>query len=494
MSRQLTISAPLAFTIALGMACQAFAGQVYTREDAIRIAMEKSSDIKTAEEDLISANSQVEGGYGNAYPSVDLSATVTRIFGMKDVKPFTQMTEAYDRYHPNGWMVNPDGTPMVGPDGNPMVDPSGNPLPTDYDGIVAAALDKSTTQALQQAYRWQSNVNLSVTQVLYAAGKVGVGIDIAKTAKRLQEVNLENTKAKVRYDVESAFNQLLFLDSALAIQQATIELTQTNLDFVEQSLKSGMATELDLIRVQLALDGYKSDLEKTKKSQVLARNALLNSMGLGFDAEATFVGEFLNPEEAITYPDTSMANVKKRRKELLMLEETETMLNKNIEIEEGGYKPTIVLGGQIGYKNLQNEFYKWDAPRWSKLTKAAFLSLNMNLFNGMQTKEKIVQAKSKLRSTQVQKDAAERGFRLQIESCANTFEDAIQQLEIQKRQVELATKNYDLTEAAFKLGRETQLNLLSANMSLRAAKLNYMQAVLNWNNALLALRQATGEY
>lgn len=480
MSRQLTISAPLAFTMALGMACQAFAGQIYTREDAIRIAMEKSSDIKTAEEDLISANSQVEGGYGNAYPSVDLSATVTRIFGMKDVKPFTVMTDTYNKYYPDnsGWITGPDGTPM----------------PTDFDGVVASALDKSTSQALAQAYRWQSNVNLSVTQILYAAGKVGVGIDIAKTAKRLQEVNLDNTKAKVRYDVESAFNQLLFLDSALAIQQATIELTQTNLDFVEQSLKSGMATELDLIRVQLALDGYKSDLEKTKKSQVLARNALLNSMGLDFDAEATFVGEFLNPEEAITYPDTSMANVKKRRKELLMLEETETMLNKNIEIEEGGYKPTIVLGGQIGYKNLQNEFYKWDAPRWSKLTKAAFLNLNMNLFNGMQTKEKIVQAKSKLRSTQVQKDAAERGFRLQIESCANSFEDAVQQLEIQKRQVELATKNYDLTEAAFKLGRETQLNLLSANMSLRAAKLNYMQAVLNWNNALLALRQATGEY
>lgn len=481
MSRQLTISAPLAFTMALGMACQAFAGQIYTREDAIRIAMEKSSDIKTAEEDLISANSQVEGGYGNAYPSVDLSATVTRIFGMKDVVPSTQMIDQYNTFYPDstGWMALPT---------------TGQVVPTNFDGVAAMGIDGLVTGMKSQAYRWQSNVNLSVTQILYAAGKVGVGIDIAKTAKRLQEVNLDNTKAKVRYDVESAFNQLLFLDSALAIQQATIELTQTNLDFVEQSLKSGMATELDLIRVQLALDGYKSDLEKTKKSQVLARNALLNSMGLGFDAEATFVGEFLNPEEAITYPDTSMANVKKRRKELLMLEETETMLNKNIEIEEGGYKPTIVLGGQIGYKNLQNEFYKWDAPRWSKLTKAAFLNLNMNLFNGMQTKEKIVQAKSKLRSTQVQKDAAERGFRLQIESCANSFEDAVQQLEIQKRQVELATKNYDLTEAAFKLGRETQLNLLSANMSLRAAKLNYMQAVLNWNNALLALRQATGEY
>lgn len=481
MSRQLTISAPLAITMALGMAVQTFAGQVYTREDAIRIAMEQSSDIKTAEEDLIQANSKVEGGYGNAYPSIDLSATVTRIFGLDDVVPSTQMIDQYNTFYPDstGWMALPT---------------TGQVVPTNFDGVAAMGIDGLVTGMKSQAYRWQSSVGLTATQILYAAGRVGTGIEIAKTYKKLQEVNLENTKSTVRYNVETAFNQLLFLDSAVAIQQATIELTQTNLDFVQQSLQSGMATELDLIRVQLALDGYKSDLENTKKSQVLARNALLNSMGMGFDAEVTFTGEFLNPDDAYTYPDTSMANVKKRRKELVMLDASEEMLQKNIDIEMGGYKPTIVLMGGLKYSNNKNKFFDWDAPTWGKLNKYVALNLSMNLFNGMQTKESVTQAKSSLRSTQVQKETAERGFRLQIESCANNFEDAIRQLELQKRQVELATKNFDLTEAAFKLGRETQLNLLSANMSLRAAKLNHMQAVLNWNNALLALRQATGEY
>lgn len=480
MSRHFGISATMAATIVLSMAAQTFAGQVYTREEAIKIAMENSSEIKTAEEDLKAAQSQVDAGYGNAYPSVDLNATVTRIFGMDDVKPFTVMTDTYNQFYPNGsgWMQGPDGKMM----------------PTDFDGVVASALDKSTSQALAQAYRWQSSVDLSVTQILYAAGKVGTGIEIAKTYKKLQEVALENAKSTVRYNVESSFNQLLYLDSAVAIMEASIELTQTNLDFVQQSVTSGMATEMDLIRTQLALDGIKSDLEKIKKSQVLARNALLNTMGLDYDADVKFTGEFRNPEDGHPFPDTSMANVTKRRKELVMLEASEEMLNGNIEIERGGFKPTIVAGGKIGYSNKQNEFYKWDAPKWSKLTKAVFLNLSMNLFNGMKTQESVAQAKSKLRSTQIQKETALRGFRLQIEACANTLEDAVQQLEIQKRQVELATKNYELTEAAYKLGRETQLNLMNANISLRSTKLNYVEAILNWNNAYIALLQATGEY
>lgn len=476
MSRKHSISAKLALTLALGLSAQTFAGQVYTREEAIKIAMENSADIKTAEEDLVQANSKVEGGYGNAYPSIDLSATITRIFGLDDVKLGTDVQNAM-----TGMAQSPEIAAAYG-------------APTAYDMASAAAVDKMIYGMKSQAYRWQSSVGLTATQILYAAGRVGTGIEIAKTYKRLQEVNLENAKATVRYNVESAFNQLIYLDSAMAIQEASIQLTQENMDFVNQALASGMATELDQIRVQLQLDGMKSDMDKIKKQVVLARNALLNTMGLGWEADVSFTGEFIDPASNPPYPDTAMANVAKRRKELVMLETSEDMLKKNVSIEEGGYKPTIVLMGGLKYSNAKNEFLDWDAPTWGKLNKYVALNLSMNLFNGMQTKESVTQAKSNLRSTQIKKETAYRGFRLQIESCANTLEDANRQIEIQKRQVDLAQRNYDLTNDAFKIGRETQLNLLSASLSLRAAKLGYLEAVQNWNNAYIALLQATGEY
>ncbi|MCQ2098442.1 MAG: TolC family protein [Fibrobacter sp.] len=473
MSRQIALSATLALTMAFGMATQTFAGQTYTREDMVKIAMEKSSDIKTAEEDLIQASSKVEAGYGNAYPTIDLSATVTRIFGLKDVKNKKSIQNAF----------------------GDLQQAYGLPDPSAYDMAAAAAVDGLIYGMSKQGYRWQSSVGITATQILYAAGQVGTGIEIAKTYKRLNEVKLDNIKSQIRYDVDNAFDQLIYLDSAVAILEASIQLTQENIDFVNQSVASGLATELDQIRAQLALDGLKSDLEGTKKKQILARNALLNIAGLEWESDVVFQGDLRNPDSNLPYPDTAMANVKKRRKELVMLEASEDMLNKSVNIEEAGYKPTVVLVGGIQYSNNQNEFYKWDAPDWDKnINKYIALNVSMNLFNGMKTREGVAQAKSSLRSTQIQKETAERGFRLQIESCANTLEDAVRQLELQKRQVELATKNYELTDAAYKIGRETQLNLLSANMSLRSARLNYMQAVLNWNSAYNALLQATGEY
>ena len=264
---------------------------------------------------------------------------------------------------------------------------------------------------------------------------------------------------------------------------------------MNQAVQSGLASELDQVRAQLELDKLKSTLEKTKKSRVLARNNLLNTMGLEWDSNVEFQGDLRYPTDNLPYPDTAMENVKKRRKELALLDAQQKMAEKNISIEEGGYKPTIVLVGGIKYANNKNKISEWDAPDWDdNINKYVALNLTMNLFNGMKTKESVVQAKSSMRSVQIQKESAERGFRMQIESCANTLEDANNQLEIQKNQVNLAQRNFDLTEASYKVGRSSQLDFLDASLKLRSAKNDYLQAIVDWNKAYNALLQATGEY
>lgn len=442
----------------------------YTREDAVRIALEKSSTIKTAEEELISANSQVDAGYGNAMPSIDLDATVTRIFGLDDVKKTNDLSKA--------------ASGMNAADDEPYA-----------ANVLAPAMDGLIYGMKSQGYRWQSSVGLTATQVLYAQGKVGTGIEIAKIYKHLKEVSLENAKANVRYDVENAFDQLVFLDSSIVILETSIDQTQKHIDYVNQAVQSGLASELDQVRAQLELDKLKSTLEKTKKSRVLARNNLLNTMGLEWDSNVEFQGDLRYPTDNLPYPDTAMENVKKRRKELALLDAQQKMAEKNISIEEGGYKPTIVLVGGIKYANNKNKISEWDAPDWDdNINKYVALNLTMNLFNGMKTKESVVQAKSSMRSVQIQKESAERGFRMQIESCANTLEDANNQLEIQKNQVNLAQRNFDLTEASYKVGRSSQLDFLDASLKLRSAKNDYLQAIVDWNKAYNALLQATGEY
>ena len=453
--------------LALGLMVPASA-KTYTRDEAIKVAMENSPDIKTAEEALIKASSQVDAGYGRAMPSIDLSATVTRIFGLDDVKMGTPLTDAAQKE-----------------------DSDANDFDKNY---VAPTLDGLANGMKKQAYRWQSSVDLTVKQVLYAAGQVGTGLEIAKANKRANEIALDNAKSQVRYNVDSTFNQLIFLDSAIVIREESIKQLESQLEVVKQNFESGMGAEIDLLRTELELDKQKAELDKTKKQRILARNAVLNSIGLDWDNDVQFIGELRSPETSIAFPDTTMANVKKRSRDLMKLEATEVIQAKQVDLGEAGFKPTIALAGGLKYANNQNKITEWDAPKWDNLNKYVALNLSMNLFNGMQTKESVVQAKADLRSLQVQKDRLERGLRLQIAACINNLEDALVQLENSQRQVNLASRAYDISEAAYKIGQETQVNLLSANMNLRSAKLGLMQATLDWNNAYNALLKATVEY
>lgn len=463
MSRKILVLSALA----LGLIVPTSA-KVYTREDAIKTAMENSADIKSAEEELIKATSQVEAGYGNAYPSVDLNATVTRIFGLNDVK---------------------GGTPIT----NASKDSSMEANKFDKS-VLAPAIDKMVNGMSAQGYRWQSSIGLTVTQVLYAAGKVGTAIEIAKAYKQKQEINLENTKSLIRYNIDIAFDQFILADSAMAIIEESLKLNESTLEFVKQQFQSGLTTELEVARLQLAYDVLTVNKKTAEEKLLQAKNDLLGLMGIQYDGDVQFVGELRTPDANRPYPDTAMANIKKRRRDIQMLEATETMTEKNIEIENGGYKPTVALLGGLKYANNQNEFYKWDAPKWDKLNKYIALNVSMNLFNGMQTKEAVVQAKSNLRSVQIQKENIERKIRLQIESIAKALENSERNLIVLKNNVDLAEKIYDMTETSYKNGMASQLELLQANLELRNAKNNYLTAVMAWNVNYNSMLQATGEY
>ena len=453
--------------LALGLIVPASA-KTYTREDAIKTAMENSAEIKAAEESVIQATSQVESGYGKAYPSIDLNANVKWILGIDDVKMGTPMADAAN-------------------------DSSMGANKFDKN-VVAPALDNIVNGMSAQRYPWQSSVSLTVTQILYAAGQVGTGVEIAKAYKLGAEIKLDDAKTRVRYSIDNAFNSFIVLDSSMTIIDESIKLYENNLEFVKQQFQSGLATELDLARLQLQLDGLKIDRKTLEEQHIQMKNNLLALMGVDYDSDVQFVGELRSPDSNLPYPDTAIANVIERRKDFAVLKTQEQMASKQIEIAEAGYKPTIVLNGGIVYSNYQNHFYKWDAPKWNKLNKFIGLNLSMNLFQGFQTREGITQAKSTLRTLQIQKESTERSYRIQIENCIKALDNAERNLVVLKSNVELAERVYQMTEASYQNGMVSQLDLLSANMGLRDAKQKYLTGVMAWNVNYNALLQATGEY
>ena len=137
MSRFFAINSALGLMLALPI----WAGQAYTRDEAVKAALANSADVQTAEQNLKNAESQVTGAYGNAYPTVDLSATYARTFGVSDVKKSSAISDMLD------------STASMN------------------DRIMGGVLDNyAYALSAMGGYRWGTQVGLTATQILYAQG------------------------------------------------------------------------------------------------------------------------------------------------------------------------------------------------------------------------------------------------------------------------------------------------------------------------------------
>ena len=437
---------------ALALLCAgAVWGAEYTLEDCLRIAEEKSGDIRDYKEQIAKVDAQISEAYGNAMPSIDFSAQFTR--------------DWYDA-------AKTGSVPA-------FLDPDD------------AGFDKSAAMAVgylgsaMASKPWQLQAGLTLTQILYAQGKVSTGVDIAKETKRMMEVQLDAKLRDLAKSVRQTFMQVLYVEEAVAVAQAG-----RYRELAESMYEQGMSNELTALRARVSEEDLVAGRQKMQADLKLLRYSLLNAIGLDADTTARFVGS-LDGELPEIGLEEAVAEALANRQELKQLERGKKIQEKLVDIQTANYKPTVVLGAAYTKAGGWDEFSDIDFEMGTD--KRIFLMASWNIFNGMQTKNKAAQARTEVRRMEISDETARRGIRLEIESLWNAYEEAVSRLPVRERQEELSKKALEIAEKSWSLGNSTQLELLDAHLGWRNAKLDLLKARMDAQVAYRALEAAQGK-
>ena len=431
-------------------------GAEYALEDCLRIAEEKSSDIRDYREQIAKVDAQISEAYGNAMPSIDFSAQFTR--------------DWYDA-------AKTGSTPAFLDPNDPAFDASA--------AMAAGFLGSSMAPK-----PWQLQAGLTLTQILYAQGKVSTGVDIAKETKRMMEVQLDAKLRDLSSNVRKTFMQVLYVEEAVAVYDSAVAQAGRYRELAQSMYEQGMANELTALRARVSEEDLVAGQRKMQADLQLLRYSLLNVMGLEADSTARFVGTLdgdlprVELEEAVS---AAMAN----RQELKQLERGRKIQEKLVDIQTANYKPTVVLGAAYTKTGGWDEFSDIDFEMGTD--KRIFLMASWNIFNGMQTKNKAAQARTEVRRMEISDETARRGIRLEIESLWNAYEEAVSRLPVRERQEELSKKALEIAEKTWAVGNSTQLVLLDAQLSWRNAKLDLLKARMDAQVAYRALEAAQGK-
>lgn len=413
-----------------------------------------------------------------------LYLTLENNFGIQVSKNTTEIQKNNSSFLNSGYLPTVSlsgGSNYVGSDSEiafpDQFDEQGNPIPNRiFEG--------------QESQRFNAGVNLNYT-LFDGMGRKYIYKQL-KEQYALSELQLRETIEFTMLQLfEVYFNIAQFTESSkifkenLDISKERQKRAQTAFIYGQGNKLSVLNAQVDvtndsisLIQVNQQLDNYKRDL-----------NLLMNQpINQNFDVELDL--KFIDNIKIQSWLETAIEN----NVEILKQKRNSKINSYDIKISQSGYLPTVGLVGSYGWnlnKSPATAFFPGTNNTTYSLGVGA--SLSWNLFDGGRTKIRSKNAKLSFENQILVEQEAMLSFERDLENSIQNYRNTKEIYEIQKKQVETATYNFERSQAQYKLGSITAIEFRQAQINLSNAQNQRAVAKYRAKLSELQLIQITGQ-
>ena len=318
--------------------------------------------------------------------------------------------------------------------------------------------------------------------------KLGKALEAARLARTAGQEELRRARHGTALDAIRSYNQLLFVIEELRVAQSSVDQKQRHLDFARNRKSAGVATELEVLRAEVDLENQRADLLRAE-TQVTAARATLNTVMLRpTNAPVDPTDTLAIVPIAVTF-DEAVREALGARPELQTLRFTQQVRDKLVDVAAAEAKPRVDFNGGYGFSVRQPEnLFHFDFRRW-----IAGVTVTVPVFDGFRTAAKVAQARAERDTATQQIAALENQVRLDVQSAWDTLVLAERTLRAAGLNVSQARRAADMTEANYRLGASTPLDVVDAQQALTQAEHVRNQALYTHANARATLRYVMGQ-
>lgn len=398
------------------------------------LALEANEDHQAARLEREQANLQVLEAYSYAMPTLNLDGTLNHYFEIPS-NPVTMPGELN--------FANP-----------------GQPFTTTF-----AFAQENTMMASAQ-----------LTQPLWLAGKVGLGVRIAKNYREISELGVDVSEQDLRVRLTESFYGVLIANESVDVARMALAQAERHRDRVQHLFDEGMVSEYDLIRARVAVSNLQPQVDEAEMMRALAERGLKNLLAVDLEREIVVDGEL---EDVILGPDMDFADASQRaldqRLELRQLELQRALYEDQQVVEARSWLwPNFLAGLRWETQAQSNKFDFPDQQFFNGLS--AQLIVNIPLFDGLASHRRSQIAEVNIRNTRLQESQLRRGIELQTFQARKGFELAATKLQSALAGRAEAERGHEIAQTRYAEGVGTQLEVLDAQLQLNQSRINVLQA------------------
>ncbi len=362
------------------------------------------------------------------------------------------------------------------------------------DDYVNGALG-SLFSGLGSAFSGKHSANASVTisQQLFD-GVYTLGIKAADVFVSLTEKQAIVTERDIRKEVEKAYYAALISQENLNILDNNIKNVNQVLSETKATYQAGFVEQLDVDRLELSLANIETQRVSIARLQDLSYAVLKNLLTIPLSTDIVLT-EDIDEIERILYEESLdlMALETGDRVEFEILDIQEKLQEINVQRYKKGYLPTVDLVASGGYDYLSNSLpFTQGFDGWYPGVSAG-LQVGIPIFDGNRKKAQIAKAQLEVDKVRLSRDALVQGIDIETKSAAITFQNALNNVNSQRDNLELAQKIYDVTQIKYKEGVGSSLERSAAEQDLYTTQQNYINALYDLLIAKVDLEKALGK-
>jgi outer membrane protein TolC len=329
-------------------------------------------------------------------------------------------------------------------------------------------------------------VDLRLTQTLFSWGKVGAAIRGAKEGLKTSEDQLRIFQQAARRDVTVAFYDVLLAKELRSLALSNLQQKERHLAEAQKKLSAGIATDYDLLAAQVAVDNSRPELIRSDNRIRTAKERL--RLVLALDQGDIEVEGQLEPVLIALPPfENSLATARRMRPELSDLKHRVGIYRELLYIAAADNKPKLDLKAGVGWHQLEALDRTWSGAAWD-----AGIFLSFPFFDGFKTSGKVQQAKSDLRTRELEEAQQLDEVSLEVRNAGFGVTESQQILTALTGTVKLAERLLAMAEQGYQLGVKIRLEVEDAESNLVQARSNLAQARRDYQVSLTNLSWSTG--
>jgi len=355
--------------------------------------------------------------------------------------------------------------------------------------------DKPIPQAgltpVQFGTQYNLNASLNASQTLFDPS-VFVALQARQTILELAQKNVKRTERDLKVSVSKAYYNVWIARKQLQVVKDNIARLEKLLHDTRVMYQNGFAEKLDVDRLQVQLNNLTAQLTEMQNMVTLSDQLLKFQIGMPLQ-------DSLQLTDSLSFDDVKTDLLQDEQVDLHQRIDYQA-LHTQLKVNEYDLKryqlawlPSLSASASYGINAARTSFNFFDHNEpWFK-TFYVGMNLSIPLFEGLQKKYRIDQAKLNVEKTQTQLQLLDQSMQLEWQQARTNLSNYLLNVASQEKNMQLAQEVYEQTIKKYEAGVGSTIEINNAEGDLQQAQLNYYTALYNAMLAKIDYLKAIGK-